>query len=288
MTKLIDITGNKYGLLVVIGIAGKDSTNKTTWHCLCECGNGTIATGLNLKTGTTQSCGCLRAQPSKARLDLTGTVFGRLTAIKINRIERGQVFWDLLCSCGNSTVTSVGKLRTGRTQSCGCFARESSRAVQKKYLGKSGPLAGNWKSELSEEDRKRFRTVCKNWKKRILDNNKYCIKCNSETNLQVHHIFSYRDCKERRDDYSNGVVLCKTCHKEFHKTYGYTGFSRSDLFDYIKMEDPGDFSVISLTPEAEMILNLLRRKPGTDRITDLRKAQHYLARCIEREEAKGG
>lgn len=42
--------------------------------------------------------------------------------------------------------------------------------------------------------------------------------------------------------------------------------------------------------EGNCLKYLLRRKPGTDRITDLRKAQHYLARCIdleiEREEAK--
>lgn len=38
--------------------------------------------------------------------------------------------------------------------------------------------------------------------------------------------------------------------------------------------------------EGNCLKYLLRRKPGTDRITDLRKAQHYLARCIAREEAK--
>ena len=40
--------------------------------------------------------------------------------------------------------------------------------------------------------------------------------------------------------------------------------------------------------EGNCLKYLLRRKPGTDRITDLRKAQHYLAKCLEREEAKGG
>ncbi len=40
--------------------------------------------------------------------------------------------------------------------------------------------------------------------------------------------------------------------------------------------------------EGNCLKYLLRRKPGTDRITDLKKAQHYLVRCIEREEAKGG
>ena len=40
--------------------------------------------------------------------------------------------------------------------------------------------------------------------------------------------------------------------------------------------------------EGNCLKYLLRRKPGTDRITDLRKARHYLDKCIAREEAKGG
>lgn len=38
--------------------------------------------------------------------------------------------------------------------------------------------------------------------------------------------------------------------------------------------------------EGNCLKYLLRRKPGTDRSTDLRKARHYLDKCIAREEAK--
>lgn len=37
--------------------------------------------------------------------------------------------------------------------------------------------------------------------------------------------------------------------------------------------------------EGNCLKYLLRRKPGTDRVTDLQKAQHYLAKCIARAEA---
>ena len=40
--------------------------------------------------------------------------------------------------------------------------------------------------------------------------------------------------------------------------------------------------------EGNVLKYLLRRKPGVSRATDLRKAAHYLAKCIEREEAKDG
>lgn len=38
--------------------------------------------------------------------------------------------------------------------------------------------------------------------------------------------------------------------------------------------------------EGNCLKYLLRRKPGTDRLTDLNKAMHYLDQCIAREEAK--
>ena len=38
--------------------------------------------------------------------------------------------------------------------------------------------------------------------------------------------------------------------------------------------------------EGNCLKYLLRRKPSTDRSTDLRKARHYLDKCIAREEAK--
>ena len=38
--------------------------------------------------------------------------------------------------------------------------------------------------------------------------------------------------------------------------------------------------------EGSALAYLLRHKPGTDRVTDLQKAIHYLEKCIAREEAK--
>lgn len=60
MVRLIDITGQNFGLLTVTGKAGQDPTGKTTWHVKCQCGNVSVATGLNMKKGITKSCGCLK------------------------------------------------------------------------------------------------------------------------------------------------------------------------------------------------------------------------------------
>ena len=38
--------------------------------------------------------------------------------------------------------------------------------------------------------------------------------------------------------------------------------------------------------EGNILKYLLRRKPGEDRVTDLKKLMHYAEKCIAREEAK--
>lgn len=56
---LMDLTGQRYGRLVVIS---RDFSKKTTaWKCQCDCGNTTIVTSKHLrkKGYSTKSCGCL-------------------------------------------------------------------------------------------------------------------------------------------------------------------------------------------------------------------------------------
>ena len=58
----IDMTGKKYGRLIVLSYAGKKPRGKelvNVWNCQCECGNHCVVVGSDLRNGTTQSCGCL-------------------------------------------------------------------------------------------------------------------------------------------------------------------------------------------------------------------------------------
>ena len=64
MSKLIDLTGKRYGKLIVLDIY-KNKNQRTKWVCLCECGNEKIILGDSLKSGKTRSCGCLRFNVGK-------------------------------------------------------------------------------------------------------------------------------------------------------------------------------------------------------------------------------
>lgn len=53
-----DITGNRYGRLVVLSYVGQNKYRKSVWLCMCDCGN-TIEVNKNaLHSGNTTSCGC--------------------------------------------------------------------------------------------------------------------------------------------------------------------------------------------------------------------------------------
>ena len=57
MGKLIDLTGMRFGWLSVLNRA--DVPGRPRWWCQCDCGETTMVSGAHLRTGDTQSCGCL-------------------------------------------------------------------------------------------------------------------------------------------------------------------------------------------------------------------------------------
>ena len=67
---MIDLTGQKYGMLTVISEAtdvdrSKRVSNSILWKCVCECGNETVVSSNALRTGGTISCGCLLSKNEK-------------------------------------------------------------------------------------------------------------------------------------------------------------------------------------------------------------------------------
>ena len=76
-------------------------------------------------------------------LDLTGQVFGRLTAL--SRIEKpGQSKWLCRCQCGNIKEVLAGHLKQKHTQSCGCLHKEVISAHFAKHKMKKTPEYNSW------------------------------------------------------------------------------------------------------------------------------------------------
>lgn len=67
MGKFVDITGNKYGRLTVIERVDNALDGQSRWLCECTCGNTTIVSKGNLKSGNVKSCGCLAKEIKPAK-----------------------------------------------------------------------------------------------------------------------------------------------------------------------------------------------------------------------------
>lgn len=65
MGRTVDITGQRFGLLTVLGQSDKpyiapNGDIKTKWNCVCDCGNELSIIGTNLRLGKSTNCGCVR------------------------------------------------------------------------------------------------------------------------------------------------------------------------------------------------------------------------------------
>lgn len=70
---------------------------------------------------------------SKVKNDLQGKRFGKLTAIKIDKIhDKYGAYWICNCDCGNSTVVSRNQLMNLSITSCGCQLEEYRKTLTEK------------------------------------------------------------------------------------------------------------------------------------------------------------
>lgn len=64
MARRIDMTGERYGRLVVLEYHSTNRHGKALWSCRCDCGNEGVFIGENLRSGRTTSCGCYNLERS--------------------------------------------------------------------------------------------------------------------------------------------------------------------------------------------------------------------------------
>jgi hypothetical protein len=141
MAKCNDLTGQKFGRLLVIG---KDNTRMGGyWICKCDCGNEKVIRSDALVKGITRSCGCLQSELQTE--NLVGQKFSRLTVIK--RVEKPaerktdhHAYWLCKCDCGEECIVRSSNLKSGNVKSCGCMSIEKST----KHGMRNDSIYANW------------------------------------------------------------------------------------------------------------------------------------------------
>lgn len=72
----IDMTGQRFGRLVVLRENGRTKYGKVMWMCKCDCGAEVTVIGNQLRNGHTKSCGCYNRERSSERATERNTTHG--------------------------------------------------------------------------------------------------------------------------------------------------------------------------------------------------------------------
>lgn len=114
-----DLTGQRFGSLLVVEPTEQRSHGAVLWRCRCDCGREVIIESRRLRAGLISSCGC---REPDIPADLTGRRFGRLTVAEKTekRTKNRSVLWRCRCDCGGEIETTRDKLLSGGVSSCGC------------------------------------------------------------------------------------------------------------------------------------------------------------------------
>ena len=74
------------------------------------------------------------------------------------------------------------------------------------------------------------------WRERVFKRNNWtCQKCFKRgVELNAHHIQNFAQYPELRFEISNGITLCKKCHKEFHYIYNRKNNTKKQLEFFIR------------------------------------------------------
>lgn len=122
MSRMIDLTGQTYGTLIVVAYQGKGM-----WLCRCSCcGVSKLVSGANLRGKIVISCGKISCRKQvKPEENLVGQYFGDLLVAGY----RGDKNWECVCKCGTTiTVKQHLLLKKQKTScdSCAFFKRYGS------------------------------------------------------------------------------------------------------------------------------------------------------------------
>jgi len=130
MNTLIDLTGQRFGKLVVREKLPPISDGRTRWLCDCDCGNSCVVSSYALRKKHQKSCGCGRIK------NIVGQRYGRLVVLKrsdqyvlISGRTR-KCLWECRCDCGEIVYRLSEKLRQGKNCACKtCMGKAAASAM---------------------------------------------------------------------------------------------------------------------------------------------------------------
>lgn len=197
---------------------------------ICNCGNKSRIRFSAFKRGQRcKKCG-VRRGTSKQKLEYSfvkKTFEERGCKLLSKTYVNSNQKLEYICHCGNKATMRFNNFRKGY---------DCAECKRKRFLGANNH---NYNPNLTDEERQelgRYEGRYKAFRKAVYKRDKYsCVVCgNGKSNtLVAHHLDSYSDFPDRRTDPENAVTLCESCHKDFHKQYGYKHNRKEQFEEYL-------------------------------------------------------
>lgn len=269
------ILGLRFGYWAVLEKLGKmdksesSGSSRCFYLCKCDCGTVKPVQRAFLTSGKSKSCGCW--QKSKESRELAciamqsayqrkfSTSWEKLLGIKIGFLTpkslapssvRRSTYFICVCDCGKECLKSYSDLINNKTQSCGC-QKASTISKSKGGTGIPGEFAETYRQLRNIPEYRIWRRVV------LKQYNNTCIITGQTKNLQVHHLIPFMELVKKYNitaenyksylnilfDISNGIVITKQIHDEFHLLYGKSGIGLKDSFVNFLEQKKSDYKI---------------------------------------------
>lgn len=117
-----DLTGQKFGKLLVVERLPKYKGQKTYYRCICDCGNERIVSNDELTNGNAVEClECSKITHQYSQvINRVGEKYNNLTIMEMlpNYKGNGKTFVRCKCDCGNERISYVYEVVSGKVKCC--------------------------------------------------------------------------------------------------------------------------------------------------------------------------